>query len=95
MSEQKNKCFWCKKETNSPNTYHAMGPLLEEYELLIQDFEGKYGKEWYNYKKEIGKKSYEEVIYYDQIVNTVSKGIVCPKCLDEDDKLWRKYRNKK
>ena len=37
----------------------------------------------------------EEVSFYDQVINTVSKGVVCAKCLDEDEKLWLKYRNKK
>ena len=74
----KNKCQWCGKETNSPNIYHAMGPLQEKYELLIQSFEKSYGKKWWDNKK-IESKLLDDVSFYDQIVNTVGKGIVCPK----------------
>ena len=94
MNETKNKCDWCGSETNSPNTYHAMGPLSEKYELIIQDFKKKYGKNWWD-SKEIKPKLLEDVSIYDQITNTVSKGIVCPKCLDQDDKIWRKFRQNK
>ena len=52
-------------------------------------------EKWFEIKEiEATPKLLDDLMCYDQIVNTVSKGIVCPKCLDEDDKLWRKYRNK-
>ena len=35
------KCYWCDNKTDMPYTYHAMGPISEKYELLIQDFEKK------------------------------------------------------
>ena len=92
MSNQKNKCQWCREETNSPNTYHAMGPISEKYELLIQGFEKKYGEKWWDKEEEIGKKLLEEVSFYDQITNTVSKGIVCADCLDKDDEMYNKFR---
>ena len=41
MSETKRKCHWCEGETDMPYTYHAMGPISEKYELLIQGFEKK------------------------------------------------------
>ena len=43
-------------------------------------------------EEEIGKKLLEEVSFYDQIVNTVSKGVVCADCLDKDDELYNKFR---
>ena len=39
MKNTKRKCYWCSNETDLPYTYHAMGPISEKYELLIQDFE--------------------------------------------------------
>ena len=92
MSETKRKCQWCGGETNLPQTYHAMGPLQEKYELLMQGFEKKYGEKWHDKEEEIGKKLLEEVCFYDQIVNTVSKGIVCADCLDKDDEMYKKFR---
>ena len=87
----KNKCNWCGSETDLPQTYHAMGPLQEKYELLLQGFEKKYGGEWYN-SKEIDPPLLDDVMFYDQIVNTVGKGIVCADCLDKDDKVYTKFK---
>jgi hypothetical protein len=85
------KCYWCQGETDLPYTYHAMGPILEKYELLIQGFERKYGEKWYN-SEEIDPKLLDEVMLYDQITNTVSKGVVCADCLDKDDEMYKKFR---
>ena len=92
MSKVKNKCNWCGGETDLPQTYHAMGPISEKYELLMQNFEKQYGEKWWDKEEEIGKKLIEEVMLYDQITNTVSKGIVCAECLDKDDELYNKFR---
>ena len=92
MSETKNKCNWCGGETDLPRTYHAMGPLQEKYELLLKGFEKKYGSKWYEKEEEIGKELIDDVSFYDQVVNTVSRGIVCAECLDEDDKVYTKFR---
>ena len=91
MSENR-ECNWRNKLTDMPYTYHAMGPISEKYELLMQGFEKKYGEKWYNKEEEIGKKLLEEVCFYDQVVSTVSKGVVCAECLVEDDKIYQKYR---
>ena len=92
MSETKRKCQWCGGKTDLPNTYHAMGPLSEKYELLLQDFAKKYGEKWYDKEEEIGKELLDDVCFYDQVVNTVGRGIVCADCLDKDDKLFTKFR---
>ena len=94
MSELKNKCQWCQGETNLPQSYHAMGPLQEKYELLLQGFEKKYGEKWYDKEEEIGKELLDDVAFYDQVVNTVSRGIVCADCLDKDDKVYTKFKKK-
>ena len=92
MSETKRKCYWCGSETDLPYTYHAMGPISEQYELKLIELKKEYGVEWYNCEKKINKKLYEELAIYDQIVNTVSKGVVCAECLDKDDELYNKFR---
>ena len=94
MSETKNKCQWCGNKTDLPNTYHAMGPLSEKYELLLQGFEKKYGDKWYDKEEEIGKELIDDVAFYDQVVNTVSRGIVCAECLYKDDKMYTKFKKK-
>ena len=92
MSETKRKCYWCENETDMPYTYHAMGPLSEKYELLMQSFEKQYGEKWWDKEEEIGKELIEDVMFYDQIINTVSKGVVCAECLDKDDELYNKFK---
>ena len=92
MSETERKCYWCGNETDMPYTYHAMGPISEKYELLMQGFEKKYGEKWHDKEEEIGKKLLEEVCFYDQITHTVSKGVVCADCLEKDDELYNKFK---
>ena len=93
-TKTKNKCDWCQNETDLPQTYHAMGPLQEKYELLMQGFEKKYGPKWYDKGEEIGQELLDDVSFYDQVVNTVGRGIVCADCLDKDDKVYSKFRKK-
>ena len=71
-----------------------MGPLQEKYELLMQGFDKKYGKGWHDLEEEIGKELIDDVAFYDQVVNTVSRGIVCAECLDKDDKMYTKFKKK-
>ena len=96
MSEAKRKCYWCENETDMPYTYHAMGPISEEYELKILKLEKKYGDDWMGregeLEEEIGEQLIKDIMMYDQIINTVSKGVVCADCLDKDDELYNKFR---
>ena len=48
MNETKRKCYWCENETDMPYTYYAMGPISEKYELLLLEFEKKYGGKWFD-----------------------------------------------
>ena len=96
MSETKRKCNWCGSKTDLPYTYHAMGPISEEYELKILKLEKKYGDDWMGregeLEEEIGEQLIKDIMMYDQIINTVSKGVVCADCLDKDDELYNKFR---
>ena len=86
-------CEWCGNETKLPRTYHSMCPFNEEFELLILEFEKKYGEKWWD-SKEIEPILLEDILFYHQIVNTVSKGIVCADCLYKDDELYNKFKKK-
>ena len=96
MDKTKRKCYWCENETDMPYTYHAMGPISEEYELKILKLEKKYGDDWMGregeLEEEIGEQLIKDIMMYDQIINTVSKGVVCADCLDKDDELYNKFR---
>ena len=96
MSETKRKCDWCGDKTDMPYTYHAMGPISEEYELKILKLEKKYGDDWMGregeLEEEIGEQLIKDIMMYDQIINTVGKGVVCATCLDKDDEMYEKFR---
>ena len=88
-----NKCDWCGAETTNKEMYTALSPLNEKYEKLIKRWDKKYGQFWYdNPKGEINEKLLDEVMTYDQVTNTVGKGIVCNHCLEKDEMLYQKYR---
>tara|TARA_B100001778_G_scaffold192437_1_gene158638 strand:+ start:1982 stop:2224 length:243 start_codon:yes stop_codon:yes gene_type:complete len=35
-----------------------------------------------------------ELLVYDSMLSSISKKTVCIHCLEQDDKLWKKYYNK-
>ena len=88
-----NKCQWCEGKTDLPSSYYTMSPLQEKYELLLQDFQKKYGEQWWD-SKEIDPKILDDVMFYDQLTNTVGKGVVCKDCLEKEDKIYTKFQKK-
>ena len=46
MSKETNKCNWCRKETNMPNSFVAMSPIIPIREKKIKEATEKYGDEW-------------------------------------------------
>ena len=86
-----NKCDWCGVETTNKEMYTAMSPLSEKYEILIQGFDKKYGQFWFD-SKEIDEKILADVMAYDQVTNTVGRGIICNNCHEKDEIIYQKYR---
>ena len=86
-----NNCHWCNKSTKNKSCFVAMSPLNERYEILIQEFDKKYGQFWYD-SKEIDEKLLNEVDFYDQAISTVGRGIICNDCHEKDEMLYQKYR---
>lgn len=88
-----NKCHWCDAKTTNKECYTAMSPLIEKYEKLIKKWDKKYGQFWYdNPKGEINEKLLADVIAYDQVTNTVGRGIICDDCHEKDEIIYQKYR---
>ena len=88
-----NKCHWCDAKTTNKECYTAMSPLNEKYEKLIKKWDKKYGQFWYdNPKGEINEKLLADVIAYDQVTNTVGRGIICDDCHEKDEIIYQKYR---
>ena len=68
----------------------------KEFEKLLSEDLGnrkfKEGEVATGTVEEIGKKLLDDVSFYDQVTNTVGRGIVCAECLDKDDKVYTKFR---
>lgn len=88
-----NKCDWCNKSTENPESYTAMSPLNEGYEKIIKQWDKKYGQFWYdNADGKIDQKLLDDVMFYDQATNTVGRGVVCNKCHEKDEIIYQKYK---
>ena len=92
MSKETNKCDWCRKETNMPQSFVAMSPIIPIREKKIQEAINKYGNEWWVGLEKDNPKLMDKLSFYDQLVSTVGRGFVCAKCLDKDNINWIKYR---
>ena len=92
MSKKTNKCDWCRKETNMPQSFVAMSPIIPIREKKIQESIEKYGEEWWIGLEKENPKLMDKLSFYDQLVSTVGRGFVCAKCLDKDNVNWIKYR---
>ena len=92
MSKEINKCSWCRKETNMPNTFNAMSPIQPKMEKKISEAINKYGNEWWVGCEKEDPKLFDELSIYDQLTCTVGRGFVCAKCLDKDAINYKKYK---
>ena len=92
MSKETNKCDWCRKETNMPQSFVAMSPIQPRMEEQIQEAINKYGNEWWVGLEKDNPKLRDKLSFYDQLVSTVGRGFVCAQCLDKDNINWVKYR---
>ena len=92
MNKETNKCDWCRKETNMPQSFVAMSPIIPIREKKIQEAINKYGNEWWVGLEKDNPKLMDKLYFYDQLVSTVGRGFVCAKCLDKDNINWIKYR---
>ena len=92
MNKETNKCDWCRKRTNMPNSFVAMSPIIPIRERKIKEAIKKYGDEWWIGLEKDNPKLMDKLSFYDQLVSTVGRGFVCAKCLDKDNTNWTKYR---
>ena len=92
MSKETNKCQWCRKETNMPNSFVAMSPIIPIREKKIQESIEKYGEEWWVGLEKNDPELFDKLSFYDQLTCTVGRAFVCAKCLDKDNKNWNKFR---
>lgn len=92
-------CAWCHKPTDMFDVFAADIPILEWLEEKIIDYckKNNIDKEllWGDRsdwdKLEIDENIEAELLIYDELIETVSRKTICKECLNEDDKLWKKY----
>lgn len=83
-------CQFCGKETDHPKIYYAMTPISEDLEQMIN----RIGRDkWWERLETSGltEKEQDTLMFYDQLLNTFGKAVVCGSCIERDDKLYLKY----
>jgi len=95
----KNNCSWCTLPTDMPVVFAAKSPLLEWLEKKIDrhaiindvhrnDIWGN-NADWS--KVNLGSQFEEELVFYDELITTITRKHICKKCLMEDQRLSNTY----
>ena len=90
----KQKCHFCgEQKENCFSGFTAMILPNESMEAKID----RWGRMdwWINFERtDLTEEESEELNHlslYDQALNTVGKGVMCPDCMKEEDRLYKKY----
>ena len=96
-------CAWCHKPTNMVEIFAPDIPILEwmEEKIIVyckkNDIDREklwgYDSDWNDLVIDESMEAQLEV--YDELIETVSRKIICQECLKEDDVLWKKYYHRK
>lgn len=94
MAKKKIKhCAWCGKPTSRPSQAVTDTPILDFMEEKIDMF-GR-NKIWGDNgdwsRANLDPEFEAELLVYDNLLCSVSKKIVCDDCIEEDNKLFKKY----
>jgi hypothetical protein len=88
-----NKCTYCSNETPFSVGYISMVLPIPEIEDLIDKW--KRENWWENLeRKDLTPEEQNEltkISYYDQMLNTVSRGVICEECSIKENQLYNKY----
>lgn len=89
MSNEKNRCQYCSKETDLPQMFLPMTLPIKVYEEKIDEL----GREdwWEKIDWDNPSEEEEDLHFYDQLLNTVGRGFACKECLDYEEELMKKY----
>ena len=92
MNKEINKCDWCREETNMPQSFVAMSPIMPIREKKMKEAIETYGEEWWIGLEKDNPKLMDKLSFYDQLVSKVGRAFVCAKCLDKDAINYNKFR---
>lgn len=88
-----NHCVWCGALTPMEKMQLPQTPILEHMEEKIDNIGRKRiwgdNSDWSMVDMDSDLEA--ELLVYDEMLATVSLKTVCERCLEEDEKLWKKY----
>ena len=93
IRDKNNHCSWCGKSTWMDRMLLPETPILEFMEEKINAY-GRdliWGENGDWSMEDLDSDFEAELLVYDQLLNMVSKRVVCISCLKHDDDLWSKY----
>ena len=85
MPKRKVTCDWCFGTKDVMFMYVPQSPVLEwmEEKLILLDGEFR--------DQDLTKEEEWEILVYDELVTSITRGKVCKKCWKKDQKLYEKY----
>lgn len=88
-----NYCQWCGAPTVMERMQLPDTPILEHIEEKIDKHDRKrlWGdlSDWS--KLDLDSDFEAELLVYDEMLASISLKTVCERCLEEDERLWKKY----
>ena len=93
LGKKKKYCNWCGKPTLMEPLQLADTPILEfmEDKIIVLGREKVWGDNADWSTLDLDSELEAELLVYDSMLSSTSKKTVCMSCLDQDDKLWKKY----
>ena len=91
MSQEKQKCQYCGSDKDLFFGFVSLAIPDEKMEAKKQ----KYGIEWWKAMErtdlsEEEDKELDQLNFYDQLVNTIGRGVACEVCLQKEDDWYNK-----
>ena len=79
------KCNWCVGTTGVMSMYIPQSPVLEwmEEKLILLDGEFR--------DQDLSEEEEWEILVYDEMVKSITRGMVCKKCWTRDQMLYETY----
>jgi len=88
-----NHCVWCGALTPMEQMQLPSTPILEHMEEKIDKMGRKRiwgdNSDWSKVNMDSDLEA--ELLVYDEMLATISLKTVCERCLEEDERLWKKY----
>lgn len=88
-----NHCVWCGALTPMEKMQMPQTPILEHIEKKIDEQGRKRiwgdNSDWSRVDMDSDLEA--ELLVYDEMLATIDLKTVCERCIEEDERLWKKY----